>query len=519
MINRPLYVDKIMAYTDTPFVKVLTGVRRCGKSTVLKMIMEKLQQEHGIPSERIVSMRFDSMDYEDMTAKDMFKAVKEKLNLTGRTYLFLDEVQEIEGWEKVVNSLATDYDVDLYVTGSNSRMMSSEIATYLTGRYVSFRIYTLSFQEYLEFKKQYTQVKDSHAELADYIRLGGFPATHLREYSQDEVYTIVRDIYNSTIFSDIVKKNQIRKIDQLERVVRYTFANVGNSFSAKSISDYLKSEHRSIDNETVYSYLEKLEKAYLLHRCSRYDLRVKDIHAELADYIRLGGFPATHLREYSQDEVYTIVRDIYNSTIFSDIVKKNQIRKIDQLERVVRYTFANVGNSFSAKSISDYLKSEHRSIDNETVYSYLEKLEKAYLLHRCSRYDLRGKEILKTQEKFYLADTALRYSVLGYTPDSVASSLENVVYLELCRRGYTVTIGKTPDGEVDFVAQKQNDRLYVQVTQEIKSEKTEKREYERLLEIRDNYPKYVLRTDEFAGGNYQGIKSMHIADFLLSAEY
>ena len=373
MINRPLYVDKIMAYTDTPFVKVLTGVRRCGKSTVLKMIMEKLQQEHGIPSERIVSMRFDSMDYEDMTAKDMFKAVKEKLNLTGRTYLFLDEVQEIEGWEKVVNSLATDYDVDLYVTGSNSRMMSSEIATYLTGRYVSFRIYTLSFQEYL--------------------------------------------------------------------------------------------------------------------------------------------------REYSQDEVYTIVRDIYNSTIFSDIVKKNQIRKIDQLERVVRYTFANVGNSFSAKSISDYLKSEHRSIDNETVYSYLEKLEKAYLLHRCSRYDLRGKEILKTQEKFYLADTALRYSVLGYTPDSVASSLENVVYLELCRRGYTVTIGKTPDGEVDFVAQKQNDRLYVQVTQEIKSEKTEKREYERLLEIRDNYPKYVLRTDEFAGGNYQGIKSMHIADFLLSAEY
>ena len=213
MINRPLYVDKIMAYTDTPFVKVLTGVRRCGKSTVLKMIMEKLQQEHGIPSERIVSMRFDSMDYEDMTAKDMFKAVKEKLVPTGRTYLFLDEVQEIEGWEKVVNSLVTDYDVDLYVTGSNSRMMSSEIATYLTGRYVSFRIYTLSFQEYLEFKKQYIQVKDIHAELADYIRLGGFPATHLREYSQDEVYTIVRDIYNSTIFSDIVKRNQIRKID------------------------------------------------------------------------------------------------------------------------------------------------------------------------------------------------------------------------------------------------------------------------------------------------------------------
>ena len=403
MINRPLYTEKIMAYTDTPFVKVLTGVRRCGKSTILKMIMEKLQNERGISADQIVSMRFDSMEYEDMTAKQMFEAVKSKLSENKKTYVFLDEVQEIKGWEKVVNSLASDYDVDLYVTGSNSRMMSSEISTYLTGRYVSFRIFPLSFEEYLTFRREYTEVKD--------------------------------------------------------------------------------------------------------------------VHSELADYIRLGGFPATHLRDYSQDEVYTIVRDIYNSTIFSDIVRRNQIRKVDQLERVVKYTFSNVGNTFSAKSISDYLKSEHRKIDNETVYSYLEKLEKAYLLHRCSRYDLQGKEILKTQEKFYLADTALRYSVLGYNPDSVASSLENVVYLELCRRGYEVNIGKTADGEVDFVAQRQGEKLYVQVTQEIQSEKTERREYDRLLEIKDNYPKYVLRTDEFAGGNYEGIKSMHVADFLLSKEY
>lgn len=186
---------------------------------------------------------------------------------------------------------------------------------------------------------------------------------------------------------------------------------------------------------------------------------------------------------------------------------------------MVKYTFNNVGNTFSAKSISDYLKAEHRALDNETVYSYLEKLEKAYLLHRCSRYDLQGKEILKTQEKFYLADTSLRYSVLGYNADSVATSLENVVYLELCRRGYAVNIGKTSDGEIDFVATRQNEKVYVQVTQQIASEKTERREYERLLEIRDNYPKYVLRTDEFAGGNYEGIKTMHVADFLLSDEF
>ena len=403
MISRPIYTDKIMAYTDTPFVKVLTGVRRCGKSTILKMIMEKLQNERSIPKEQIVSMRFDSMEYDDMNAKQMFETVKAKLCDGGRTYFFFDEVQEIDGWEKVVNSLANDYDVDIYVTGSNSRMMSSEISTYLTGRYISFRIFPLSFEEYLTFRKEYTELKD--------------------------------------------------------------------------------------------------------------------VHTELADYIRLGGFPATHLRAYSQDEVYTIVRDIYNSTIFSDIVRRNQIRKVDQLERVVKYTFSNVGNTFSAKSISNYLKSEHRKIDNETVYSYLEKLEKAYLLHRCSRYDLQGKEILKTQEKFYLADISLRYSVLGYDQDSVASSLENVVYLELCRRGYDVNIGKTSDGEIDFIAQRQGEKIYVQVTQEIRSEKTERREYDRLLEIRDNYPKYVLRTDEFAGGNYKGIKSMHVADFLLSKEY
>lgn len=178
-----------------------------------------------------------------------------------------------------------------------------------------------------------------------------------------------------------------------------------------------------------------------------------------------------------------------------------------------------MGNVFLAKAISDYLKSEQRKLDNETVYSYLEKLEKAYLLHRCSRFDLQGKEILKTQEKFYLSDTSLRYSVLGYNSDTVVSSLENIVYLELRRRGYTVQIGKAGNGEIDFIATKQNEKIYVQVTQEINSEKTEKREYDRLLEIKDNYSKYVLTTDDFAGGNYEGIKTMHVVDFLLSKEF
>lgn len=402
MIDRPDYVEKIMRYTDTPFVKILTGVRRCGKSTILKMIMEKLQMR-GIPKKRILSYRFDSMEYDDMTAKQMYMEIKSKLSTEERTYLFLDEVQEIDGWEKVVNTFASDFNVDIYVTGSNSRMMSGEISTYLTGRYVTFHIFTLSFAEYLTFKETYETLDTPKAELANYIRYGGFPATHLQKYSEDEIHTIVYDIYNSTVFSDIVKRNQIRKVDQLERVVKFALNNIGNTFSAKSISDYMKSEQRKIDNETVYGYLEKLEKAYLLHRCSRFDLQ--------------------------------------------------------------------------------------------------------------------GKEILKTQEKFYVADSAIRYSVMGFSPDSVAAMLENVVYLELCRRGYDVYIGKMGAGEIDFVASRENNKLYVQVTQEIKSEETRKREYERLLEIPDNYPKYVLRTDEFADGNYKGIQTMHIADFLLSDEF
>lgn len=403
MIYREMYVDRIMTYVDAPFVKILTGVRRSGKSTILKMIMEKLEKERNVPHSRIVSYRYDSLEYEGMTLKEMYAELKERVSPIGKTYFFLDEVQEIDGWEKVVNSLVSDFDVDIYITGSNSRMMSSEISTYLTGRYISFRIYTLSFKEFLLFKEKYTVVSDPKLELSNYVRMGGFPQTLLVSYSQDDTYAIVRDIYNSTIFSDIVKRNQIRKIDQLERVVKYVFNNIGSTFSAKSISDYLKSEHRALDNETVYSYLEKLEKAYLIHRCSRYDLQ--------------------------------------------------------------------------------------------------------------------GKEILKTQEKFYLADVSLRYSVLGYNTSYVASSLENIVYLELCRRGYVVSVGKTRDCEIDFVAVRQNEKIYVQVTQEINSEKTEKREYSRLLEIDDNYPKYVLTLDEFAGGNYKGIKTMHIADFLLSSEY
>ena len=403
MVIRPTYIEKITPYIDAPFVKILSGVRRCGKSTILKMIADELALR-GIPSERILTYSFDSMQLADInTAKLLYEDVKRRLLPGGKTYLFLDEIQEVDSWEKAVNSFMSDFDVDIYVTGSNSRMLSSEISTFLTGRYISISVFPLSFAEYLSFRQEYTTASD--------------------------------------------------------------------------------------------------------------------MRSEFARYVRFGGFPAVHLKEYSSEEAYTIIRDIYNSTIFTDIVRRNQIRKVDQLERIVRFAFDNVGRTFSAASIAKYMKNEKRSIDNETVYDYLRKLESAFILHRCSRYDLQGKEILKTQEKFFLSDPALRYCVLGYTPDGVAAMLENLVYLELLRRGYDVCVGKIENAEIDFVATKHGDKLYLQVSERIEREETEQREYGKLLGIADNYPKYVLRTDEFAAGNYRGVKTMHIADFLLSPEY
>ena len=405
MILRPMYMNRLKPFVNTPFVKILTGVRRCGKSTILLMLIEELKKQ-GVPENQIIHFNFDSMKYDNIKdRKLLYKVISEKIKPNVKNYIFLDEVQEIENWERTVNSIMTDFDADIYVTGSNSKMLSSEISTYLTGRYVSINVYPLSFSEYLDFKKSYSNE---------------------------------------------------------------------NSFNRKD---------------------------------------------DFAHYLKFGGFPAVNLRGFTQDEAYTIVRDIYNSTIFKDIVQRNKIRKIELLERVVKFVFDNVGKTFSAKSISDYLKNQNRNMDVETVYNYLSFLEKAFIIYRCSRYDLQGKEILKTQEKFFLADPAFKYSVLGYSPKSIAAMLENIVYLELKRRGYEVFVGKTLNQEIDFTAIKKNEKVYIQVCREISSEKTEKREYSNLLNIKDNYPKYLLRTDDFSEGNYEGIKTMHIADFLLLNEF
>ena len=399
MIIRRQYVDTLRKYHDMPLVKVLAGIRRCGKSTILEMLEQDLLAS-GVAADHIISMRYTSLDFSDgMTERDMYNGIRNRMTDEGRYYLLLDEVQEIEGWEKAVNSLLESADTDIYVTGSNSRLMAGEISTYLTGRYVSIPVFTLSFAEYLEFKNS-------------------------------------------------------------------------SSLSRKEL---------------------------------------------LAEYIRLGGFPIVARGDFDERSAYQIVEGIYNSVITSDIARRHNITNFELFGRVVRYIVENVGKTFSANAIVRFLKSEGRTLSVEAVYNYLEWLEKAFVIYRCQRYDLQGKSVLKTQEKFYLADAALKYCVLGFNTKGVAAMLENIVYFELLRRGYAVYIGKNETREIDFVAVRRDERIYIQVCRRLPEESD--RELENLLEIRDHYPKYVVTLDEMAAGNVNGVKIVHLADFLLTQEY
>ncbi len=396
MIIRPHYMKMLKTYRDVPLVKILAGVRRCGKSTILEMLRDDLKSS-GIPDDHIIFERYTS-EYidEGMTDRDMHDAIKEKMTDGERYYILLDEVQEIIGWEKAVNSLLENENTDIYITGSNSKLMSSEISTYLTGRYISIPVFTLSFAEYLDFKKS---SKGSTKEL-------------------------------------------------------------------------------------------------------------------LNEYIRTGGFPIVALGNFDDRSAYQIVEGIYTSVITNDISRRHNVTNIDLFNRVVKYIVENVGKSFSANAIVKFLKSEGRSLSVEAVYNYLEWLEKAFVIYRCQRYDLQGKSVLKTQEKFYLADASLKYCIMGFNPKSIASMLENIMYFELLRRGYEVYIGKLNTREIDFVAVQRDERVYVQVCRNLPDDLD--REIGNLLDIKDHYPKYVVTLDELAGGNVNGVRIVHLSDFLLS---
>ena len=396
MIFRPDYIREIKPFKDKPLVKILTGVRRCGKSTIFQMLKEEFIRE-GVSEENIIEKRYTDMDIpENITAKQMYDELIASMGEKEHCYLLLDEIQEVPGWERAINSLLEDGKADIYITGSNSKLMSSEISTYLTGRYIQIPVFTLSFKEYMEFKKE-------------------------EDKSKTEL---------------------------------------------------------------------------------------------LEEYIRFGGFPIIALGEYEPQQAYQIVNGIYYTVVSRDIAKRHRINKQDLFDRVVKYIIENVGKTFSANSISNFLKSEHRKVSVESIYNYLRWLEQAFIIYPCARYDLQGKNILKTQEKYYLADISLKYSLLGYNRKMLDGAMENIVFLELKRRGYEVFVGKNKAKEIDFMAVRREEKIYVQVCVQIPQNSD--REVGNLMEIRDHYPKYVITLNEMDTGIENGIKIVHLADFLLA---
>lgn len=400
MIKRPLYLEKIKPYIDQPLIKVLVGMRRAGKSSLLEQVRSFLM-EQGVAEEKILHVNFERVPYLKIKTKDDFiEFAQEIIEADEKRYLLFDEIQNIEGWDEVINGLLAEGKFDIYVTGSNSKLLSSELSTYLTGRFVDIRVNTLTFREYLDFK-------------------GG-----------------------------------------------------------------MKPE-------------EKLSEVF-------------------QEYLDRGGFPILHAgKTYTLDECDSIVSDIYASVIFRDLVERKEIRNTELLSRVVSYAFDNIGNIFSAKAVTDYLKNERRTLGVETVYNYLDWLEEAFVIERVQRYDLRGKALLKTQEKYFLGDVGLLYAVNGRRISYLSGILENVVYHELTARGYTVKVGKNKDKEIDFVAERGQEKIYVQVTAHITERGTMEREYAAFEGIEDNCPKLVLTMDEGWGEERNGVEQKYLPEWLL----
>jgi hypothetical protein len=399
MISRPRYIDAIRPFIDKPQIKIITGIRRSGKSTVLRLIVRELSQK-GIDPSQIISINLESFKYSEiLEASKLYAFISAKVSAEKKHYILLDEIQEVNEWEKAVNSLMVDFDVDIYLTGSNSHLLSSELSTYLAGRYIEIPVYTLSYLEFLDFRKNY--------------------------FTEEQ------------------------------------------------------------------------------NRCDLF-----------STYLRKGGFPVIHTADYPEESAYKVVYDIYSSVILRDTVQRYKIRDVELLERVIQFAMDNIGNTFSGKNVADYFKSQQRKIDINTVYNYLNALEGAFILYRVPRYDVKGKEILKTQEKFYVSDVSLIYATMGNRDRMISGILENIVFLELKRRGYRVFVGKLDHCEIDFIAEKPGEKIYVQVAYKLENQQTIEREFGNLLSIRDQYPKCVISMDEFWRENVEGIQHLHITDFL-----
>ena len=401
MLKRDEYIKQIVPFIDKDVIKVLTGIRRSGKSVMLKLLMEELKNR-GINENQFIYINFENLKYRNLKNYErLYDFILNKVDDKYKSYyIFLDEIQEVEEWERCVNSLRVDEDFnfDIYITGSNAKLLSGELSTYLAGRYIEFVVYPFSFKEFFEIMKE---------------------------------------------------------------------------------------KNKEIDLKEAFQ-----------------------------DYIKFGGMPFLHNLDYNFEASMQYLQDLYASIILKDITQRNNIRDTDLLERIINYVVMNIGNTFSATSISKFFKSENRKVATETILNYIKACEEAFLVYRVARNDLLGKKILNVNEKYYIADHGIREAIMENNQKNINQVLENIMYFEMLRRGYNVKIGKVDNLEVDFVCKKNDETIYIQVSYLLASEDTKEREFSVLENIKDNYPKYVLSMDEFDMSR-NGIKHVNLIEFLV----
>lgn len=403
MIKRESYMARIRPFIDGDLIKVLTGIRRSGKSVMLELIKDELRAR-GVTEEQLIAFNFEDMRNAQLCTAEALhdELVRRAASIKGKIYFFFDEIQEVERWERCVNSLRVEMDCDIYITGSNAKLLSGELATYLAGRYVEFIIYPFSFSEFLALYHSVEPDADTRTCFNRYLTFGGMP------------------------------------------------------------------------------YLANLR------------------------------FDETACRQY--------LRDLFNSVELKDIVKRNNVRDVDMLERIIAYVTANIGTTFSSTAISKYLKNEGRRVSPETVLNYLKACSDAFLFYQVRRQDLQGKKILTINEKYYVADHGIREAVVGGNMRDINLVLENIVFMEALRRGYSVTVGKVGEREIDFVCERHGEKCYIQVTYLLAAEETVQREFGVYEHVQDNFPKYVVSLDEFDMSR-NGVRHYNIRDFLLAENW
>ncbi len=410
MIIRKKYIERLLEFKDSPIVKIITGLRRSGKSSILLTFMEELKK-NGIPERNIIFFDFESLKF--AAFRDYLSLYKEIISISKqcdenhKIYIFLDELQNVDGWEKAVASLMKDLNSDIYITGSNSRLLSGEFATHLAGRYVETRIFPLTFKEFKDF----------------------FTATKNTRNTNEEA---------------------------------------------------------------------KSDKELFL------------------DYMKFGGLPGIHFMNKNENLIQQYLTDVYNSVILKDVIERNGIKSAEKLESTMRFLLENIGNIFSAKSIGAFVKSQFRTFGNDAIYEFLNALQNAFIIHKVSRYDIKGKQVLETLEKYYVADLGIRNAVIGFRQNDIGAFLENIVLMELLERGFKVFIGKKDALEIDFIAEKNGSRTYIQVSYLLADSATTEREFRPLREINDNYEKLVLTLDDTPDFNDKGIQKRNIIGWLLS---